>query len=280
MRKFAFEYESSPIMSAFGRSSAGKRKSYAMRGNYREYKRIKDKQGAAAAGNYVRRKKGSQRRLRAMNYSSRGFLGIEKKFLDTSIVQQAIPAPTNSAGAELDPATFLGLTVPAVGDTEINRDGKQIVGKYLEIKGVVDLDVQTAQSTIDPEVKVYVAAVLDTQTNGAQLNSEDVFTNPGAAVLTAASPLRNLLFGPRFKILKSECFTLNARTLSGVPATIIQGGEKKYFDWYIPLKNMPVNFTNTTGVIANVMDNSVHIVAFSTLAICTLSYNSRFRFIG
>jgi len=230
------------------------------------------------AGGYSRAKSAYKY---SANRRTAGYIGIEKKYLDTSY-NAVVAAPTDATGGEADPTTFLSLTSVAQGDTQSNRDGKKIVGKYLEIKGQVYTTPTANQTTGPPSTSIMVACVLDTQTNAAQLNSEDVFINPAATAVTAPFALRDLEYGSRFKILKQEYFVLD---IPGVydGTNIEWAATSKPFCWYIPLKDLVINFTTgTTGVIANVMDNSIHMVAFAddSTGQPQLAYNSRFRFIG
>jgi len=211
-------------------------------------------------------------------------LATEKKFLDNSLVDTALVASTTWAGAELDPATTLCLTAPAQGDTASSRDGKQIIGKYLEIKGHVYMLPQEEAGSPATTTSVYLACVLDKQTNNAQLNSEDVFTSVAASAGLGPEPLRNLNFGKRFKILKSEQIIFENTDSSFEAANSYAiAGRVAHFNWYIPLKDLRINFNSTTtGVIGNVLDNSVHMLGIcnSTTNAPTISYQSRFRFIG
>jgi len=240
---------------------------------------------SAAAGGYARKKRAASARYRSMNWRSAGFLGIEKKFLDSSISAVLMSADTGLAGGELDPTAvptaMLCLTAPAVGDTETSRDGKQIIGKYLEIKGHLEVASQANQTAQDGQEVAFVACVLDTQTNAAQLNSEDVYKNSSANAAGNTCPLRNLLFGPRFKILKSGTFVMPVPSTSWDGTNLEVSGVSRNFKWYIPLNDLKINFNSqTTGVISSVIDNSVHLIGFSQQGLALLTYNCRFRFIG
>lgn len=210
-------------------------------------------------------------------------LGVETKFYDTALAATAILNPTDAAGGELDPSATSMISTPAVGDGEQNRDGKRIILKNVQIKGLINR-VGT-EDAVDPpnSDKVFLALVLDTQSNGAQLNSEDVFKNLSASIFGATTPLRNLLFAQRFRVLKQELFDMDAYNV-GVEATNLHSmaGNSKCFEWFLPLKDLPVNFNaGTTASIANVVDNSLHIIGYSTGAgNCTLTYNARIRFQG
>jgi len=226
------------------------------------------------------------------NAVTMGFMGIEKKFLDCARTDIAVAGVAALTGGEYDPTATSGsgggsggcigcLSCPAQGDTEQSRDGKRIVIDSLVIKGHVHLNENAGAAVID-SAKVFVAVILDTQTNGAQLDSESVFKNTTGQLSSAVEPLKNLLFGSRFRILKSQLFDL---TPSGAAAAgnIAWAGVQRQFDWYIPFKGgLPVNLNaGTTADVANVIDNSLHVVAFSTLnGTCEIAYNSRIRFQG
>ena len=121
------------------------------------------------------------RALAIANARTAGFLGLEKKFFDTAVAMVALTAPTDAAGGEIDPTALPGavacLNAMAQGDGEQNRDGKKVVLKSVQVKGFVQKLGGELAAGPDSGTKVFVALVLDTQTNGAQLNSEDVFKN-------------------------------------------------------------------------------------------------------
>jgi len=218
------------------------------------------------------------------NAVTMGFMGIEKKFLDTSRSDSNIAAVAALTGGEYDPTTGCTgcLSCPAQGDTEQSRDGKRIVIDSLIIKGYVRKDAVTSQAPQEG-IKVFLAVVLDSQTNGAQLNSEDVFKSLGAADALNANPMKNLLFGSRFRILKSHVFDVTPTGITDTAATVAQMGVRREFDWYIPFKGgLQVNLNaGTTADVANVIDNSLHVVAFSTVNnVPKLAYNARIRFQG
>lgn len=228
-----------------------------------------------------RRARGLARR----NLVSAGFLGIERKFYDTNLASTALVAPTDASGAEFDPSATSMISTPAVGDGEQNRDGKRINILSVEVTGSVAQNGLETQPSPPTGQKVYVALVLDTQSNAAQMNSEDCFKNTNAAAITAISPLRNLLFAQRFRVLKSQVLDLTPVTVSHFAVDSFSwGGTFKTFKWYLRFpKGLPVNFNaGTTASIANVIDNSLHIIAYTntTTGAPTIAYNARIRFVG
>jgi len=233
---------------------------------------------------------GSMSRRRALaivNTRTAGFLGLEKKFFDTALEATAIGSSATCASGEVDPTlpAVAGtmISTPAQGDGPSDRDGKRIVVKSVQLKGVCKLPPVEAAADPPQPVTMFVALVLDTQSNGATLNSEDVFLNTTAQAANCVVPNRNLLYGSRFKVLKSQVFDLRHNTLVATAANAFSwsGGEET-FDWFLPL-DLPINFKEaTTGVISNVSDNSLHMIAFvsNTAPGATLSYNARIRFMG
>jgi len=217
------------------------------------------------------------------NAATMGFLGIEKKFYDTALADAAILGNTDCTGGMYDPSATSMISTPAQGDSEQSRDGKRIVIDSLILKGHVNNPGTASQAVISAPVKVFVAVVLDTQTNAAQMTSEACFKNTAAQATSNVEPLKNLLSGPRFRILKSQVYDLTVTGAFVAAANYAGNGVCRTFDWYIPFKGgLPVNFNSgTTSSVANVIDNSIHVVAFSTSASeCTIGYNARIRFQG
>lgn len=208
-------------------------------------------------------------------------LAPEKKFLDTSLGVTNFVASTDATGGMLDPSATVMVSTPAQGTTASDRDGKKIVCKYLEIKGTVGMSSVTNQTgALDP-IRVFVAVVLDTQTNVAQMASENCFKNTGGTAVNNAVPMKNLLFGPRFRLLKTHTFLLHFSPASYDGTNIEIGGDFRTFTWFIPLKNLVINFNaGTTTSIVNVIDNSIHVVGYASSALAFITYAARMRFIG
>jgi len=228
---------------------------------------------------------GMKRRALAQlaNSTTAGFLGLEKKFYDTGLILSTLSAPTGATSSVYNPSATSLISTPAQGDGELDRDGKRIVIKSVHINGVVLSANQKTQSVPPPGTTVYVALVLDTQTNGAALTSELVFKNTIGQSGLATVPMRNLLYANRFKILKSEQFNMDSESLSHFAVdSYSNNGQVLTFSWYLPME-LPINFNaGTTASVANVVDNSLHIIAFANNVIwqTQLAYNARIRFMG
>lgn len=217
------------------------------------------------------------------NAATAGFLGIEKKFLDSYRAAQAVSSVAALTGGEQDPSAGCTgcLNCPAQGDTEQSRDGKRIVCDSLILKGYVSIDPDASEA-VAVATKVFVAVVLDTQTNGVGTPiSEKIFKNLGGVSALNVDPTKNLLFGNRFRILKSQVYDLTPVGVAAAGA-LAYNGTRRDFDWYIPFKGgLPVNLNaGTTADVANVIDNSLHVIAFCTSGAVSISYNARVRFQG
>lgn len=215
------------------------------------------------------------------NQRTGGFLGMENKFYDTVLANKVLTAPTDGSGAEIDPATHNCISAPAQGDGEQNRDGRKMVINNVFVNGMLRLVPSINATAIAAPVKVYVALVQDKQTNGAQLNSEDVFINPAGVDNTAASPLRNLEQSSRFRVLAIHECILNPLTASYDGTNIEIGGDNCSFKLSKKV-NIPVMFTGATEGVSSVTDQSLHLIGYvSNVGFSVrIDYNSRIRFTG
>lgn len=216
-----------------------------------------------------------------VNARTGGFLGIEKKFYDTSVNGSISACGTDCSGGEADPSTVNCISAPAQGDGESNRDGKNIRIKSIYVAGKIEYATLTGATQVSSDVYGSIALVLDTQTNGAQLNSEDVFSNPAAALGGLTGPLRNLQYSRRFKVLRIKNFTVKPMVAANnASATTVSAAyQDVMFKFSVPMCDIPVTFTGTTAGVSNVVDNSLHIILLGSQSY-SLIYNSRIRFVG
>lgn len=226
-----------------------------------------------------KRKQSAQRA--AANARVGGYLGIENKFYDTFIGSTIIASTTDASGGQIDPTTVNCLSAPAQGSSESQRDGKNIRILSVHVTGKIDTAPQTGQTNLDQGSTVYVALVLDKQTNGAQANSSLVFSNPSGQLYLAGCPLRNLEYSKRFKVLASWQMNTPQIMATYDGTNIVQGGSNSTFRFDKKL-NLPVTFNDATAGIANVVDNSLHMIAYcsNTAAQPLITYNARIRFVG
>lgn len=224
------------------------------------------------------RRRGRGRRAR---FRSVPALGVEKKFYDTLVVDSAIVSPAGPTGGEQNPTAVICLNSVTQGDGEQQRDGRRMTMVSIHVTGNVKQTTQTNQTALDVAPTIFLALVLDTQTNGALLNSEDVFANPSVDNVLAANLLRNLQFSRRFKVLKSLTFMMPIAQAVYDGTNIEIGGVVRPFRMDVML-DVSSTFSGTTETIANITDNSLTFIAFASDigAAPLLSYNARLRFVG
>lgn len=226
------------------------------------------------------------RNVALANLRTGGLLGIETKYLDVTVANVTVSVASNASGGTCAPtAGCTGcLTAPAQGDGAQDRDGKKIVVKSCLVQGQLTVASQAAQTAADSIPVCYIALVQDTQTNAVTTSSEDVFTNFVGNANMNAQPFRNMSNTARFKVVKSWTRRLIMPSLTGQGATntIEQTGFTVPFDisW---TGLMPVNFkaTGSTADVANVVDNSLHLIAYSSGGVTVrLDAGVRIRFVG
>ncbi len=209
-----------------------------------------------------------------------GFTGIENKFLDQTNGSDAFT--TVWASGNMDPATTDSISGIAQGDAENQRDGRVCWLHSWFLKGFIHVPVTEAQAAPASDEIARVAVVWDTQTNGALVAPGNVFGTIGATV--DINSVKNLQFSQRFKVLKDKTFRIPLAT-----AVANEGGANAFAQgqFRIPFKmggkfNPPikVNHSGTTNVIANVTDNSLHVIGTATSTAVLMSYRSRIRFRG
>lgn len=223
-------------------------------------------------------------RRRRYNYPS---IQAEPKYQDQTYTGN-IAYDANFVGCEANPAAVGTLTACAIGDGHQNRDGKKIIMTQIEVKGVVTMPSEVGQTaaTIDHPPVVFLAMILDTQTNGVETQAENVFMTSIASGAHKI-PIRNLLYGGRFRVLKFKRLTFNNFVTAPQDTTVANGTHIRYavFKFFKMFKKLrlPVNFNaGTTNDVANVQDNNISLIAWqnNSTAAPTLNYHVRTRWIG
>lgn len=236
--------------------------------------------GAAGPRNLGGARTGGKRR---QNVRTAGFLGIEHKFYDTSLEEATIAAPADASGGMVNPsATVLISSVPQ-GDDASTRDGKRCMIESVQIQGNIKMVSQSGLSILDINPSFFIALVQDTQTNAAAMDSQQAFVNPANHATLACSPLKNLLSGNRFITHKVWQFTAPMPGVTANDTTdVLIMGQNIPFSFFKKL-SMVVDFNGgTTNVVGNVVNNSLHLIAYTNDSSwnATISYNARVRFVG
>lgn len=211
-----------------------------------------------------------------------GFLGIETKFLDSAVDAVTVNAAADASTGEKDPTLGSCLNSILQGNGESQRIGRKVTLKSVELDGVISAVGNADAADAPQQASYFIALVLDKQTNGVQMNSEDCFLNKGATALLAASPLRDMEFLSRFRVLKT------VKLRAPRPYAFTDGtGTGSISGFQIPWKmraslNIPVNFVAAAGGIGDIVDNSLHVIAWASSVELApkISYNSRVKYVG
>ena len=206
-----------------------------------------------------------------------GTVPVEMKYVDYFVDGTSIS--TTWAGAEDDPATQLCLNAVTQGDGNSERQGRKYFIQSVHVRGHVTRTSALAQTGPLGDSEIVVALVLDQQTNGAQLNAEDVFLTGTNDELT----FRNLENAGRYRVLRSfrtivrgsKAFTQQAQN----DFDLSEVNNRFAFNYKFK-KPLVVTITdeNSPTTVADILDNSLHIMAVSSFSGHTLTYQSRVRF--
>lgn len=218
------------------------------------------------------------RKIASLNKRVGGFGGLELKFLDASVVSAGLVSV--QAGAEIDPTGLLCLNSMAQGDSESERLGRHIRMKSIQIRFHIVSPIVANAAVLQDDKVVFIALVLDKQTNAAQMNSEDVYENQGTSGQFSTMPLRDMEHTDRFRILWTKRVILKTSQayVNDGANNFDRAGVVRKVDCFVNLRNMKVLFKGTTGTVANIMDNSLHVIAFTNESIVNISYQSRLRY--
>lgn len=229
---------------------------------------------------------GNARKIRKLSKRLHGFDGEELNFLDTFQPLKAVVGVLDCTGSEIDPDTFLCLNAVGSGTGPTQRSGRFYKMVSIKIKVRCLCGGQEDLAAVPRDASVFIALVLDKQTNKAQLNSEDVFTNPSAANGTMPLVFPNMEHTDRFTILKSELVVLPiaAATMTqlehATTPLFAHGLVEKTFEWNVNLRGMKVLMEGTSNTVANIMDKSLHMLAFGHPGspATFIDYSARLRF--
>lgn len=250
-------------------------------------KTYQGRKGDRSGNRKKRRYTAPKKKTPRYNIRTGGFIGMNVKYADSWNTGTALTAPTGATGGEIG-GTIAGtgavsqLVGISQGTGESQRIGNEVRYSSLYLTGNVSCASQVDQTALDVGTKVFLALVLDTQTNGAQLNSEDVYSNPSATALLAANPIRNMEQSKRFKVLKTWRHSFEPPAVSYDGANIEQGGLTWDFECFLDM-DIPQQhkLVAATGVVSDVVDNSFHLIGFtnSTQLAPTVYYNCRARYV-
>ncbi len=198
------------------------------------------------------------------NYGRYAPAGGEMKFFDTARASH-VPATAGTI-------SNLSLNLIPQGVTESTRVGRKCTVKALYIHGNFFLPSTSAPGDTTDRVRFVV--YLDKQANGA---TATVATN-GILETAVINSFRDLTNTGRFRILSDKMYTFNC-TAGARDGTNDQFAEMiKSYSCYMPKLNIPLEFSSTTGAIAEIRSNNISVLCISQDAKVTVTYTARIRF--
>lgn len=239
--------------------------------------------------------KAGQRRRRRRNFQSvprtRGALAqTENKYFDCYSPAAAVSEATTWAGAELDGYISSGgadtaiscLFAPTEGSDIDNRIGRKVQVTRIDIRGVIQPSVEADQADVLRAPPVRLVLYVDTQTNGAQSQAEQLFDYNAftASTQMAFTAHQNPANFGRFRVLKDKIYrppTVTAAT-DGASTCSVTHASMPFKLRYTFKTPMIVKFNSTNGgTIADIVDNSFHLVGHksSTEFTHNIFYNCR-----
>lgn len=184
---------------------------------------------------------------------------LEKKFLDTSIVN----------GSDCSAGTVLNtLNAVPQGTTDQTRIGNKITIKNINLHGFASMDDMTTGVFQDGILRVIL--YIDKQANGATAAVTDILKT------AALASFRNMDQVDRFTILKDKTFLVPVRCTNALHTN--QG----YRPWKMNLKcNIPVHFSSTTGAITEIRSNNIGLLYITDSAVTNPAFvgTARIKFL-
>lgn len=204
----------------------------------------------------------------------------ERKYFDSDRTAVAITAVAASwAGTEYDPATLNTLFAPVQGDDYNNRQGRKVHVLGLKIRGQIYKSAQANKVALDNESLGRVVLYMDKQSNATQSQGEEVLAS-GAGSNAIAMFQNPANFG-RFQIIKDHQYHFHSGGVTYDGTNMEAEGNGKHFKWNIKFKKpILVHYNGTNGgTVADVVDNSFHIIANCTDSLTAIAYKCRTTFI-
>jgi len=202
------------------------------------------------------------------NLASFGRIGMENKYFDT-IKNSVVLTGSSAVGLAFDPTGgCLFFPQEGTGTQGTQRDGRKCLMTSVYIRGMLRIsgtDITDPTRTYTPATAptMWAALVVDKQTNGVQLLSEDVYNNPLGTANGIISMNRDMTQIQRFKVLKEWIIATRDYSAGlnivedGVNTNAWAPAQHYPFQCYLKLQ-IPVNFINNTNSVAAIADNSLH----------------------
>lgn len=208
-----------------------------------------------------------------LNQRIGGYGGAELRFVDYN---KSVAVPFTTASMPVDPTTALCLNAIAQGSGNSQRGGLRASIKSIEMHGVVKFPFASNQG----EVRIWL--VLDKQTNGAQLTGSDVFVDEANNDYTSSQFL-NLENKHRFTVLATKLVTYVNQNhyYDGVSAVAAPTVHKPFvIKKTFAGKGLQTRFLGTGATIADISDNSIHVLCAGTVTASGTAKSADIRYLS
>lgn len=210
----------------------------------------------------------------------------ERKYFDSEVNARAISAVGGTyTTAMTDPTGTNCLFAPVPGTGVNQRIGRKCTILSLRIRGEIEfpnINDSAGMAALAALVFRFIV-VVDKQTNGVQMQSQDLITSGGTSV--AWDMFQNTAGFGRFRVLKDRRFLLQDANYGGDPATtsLDRNGRAVLFEYSFKFRRgLAVHFNaGTAGTVADITDNSLHVscAANNVVPLPTLNYKSRVTYL-
>lgn len=200
-----------------------------------------------------------------------GIIVSESRYFDSRLNGTVLNEGNSWADTELDPATLNTIFAPTQGNDINSRQGRQVSVYKIALRGFIRASLLQDQADVLAAPLVRLILYIDTQTNAAQAQGENVMQAPqdGSPEMTSLTFQNTANFG-RFRILRDKIIrprdmsvgTDGASTMSECSADVP-------FKMMVRFKKpIVVHFNSTNGgTVADIIDNSFHLIGCKNSAV-------------
>ncbi len=187
----------------------------------------------------------------------------ELKFHDLNIIDAVV---VNTG------AVTTSCNLIAQGVTESQRVGRKCTIKSINWHYEVTLPQSDAQATPGSSDMLRCIIYVDKQCNGATIAVNDL--------LESADFLhfRNLANSGRFQVLMDKMHVINYNGLGSDGAAVISQGNVLRHGTFYKACNIPIEFSDTTGVLTEIRSNNIGVLLISNAGVCGFNSKMRLRF--
>lgn len=211
-----------------------------------------------------------------INYRTGGYQGMELKFSDISVVNDAF----TTTWSTMDDTTTSCLTSITQGVAESDRIGRKYSIRSIHIRCTVHKAALESQAGPIRNIRGRILLVLDTQTNSTQMTATDCMDG-GAADDTLS--FRNLQNSKRFRVLWDKSWLLRPQNTNEGAVNVFANAftttpmmtYNKHFK-----KPIQVICDATTAVVGAISDNSLHFIGIGQDTTALFNAEVRVRFTG